>query len=397
MNNFDIVIVGAGISGLSLAHYCARAGFKTLVLEKSDRAGGTFHSQRFEGTDGFWIELGAHTCYNSYGNLIKILEESGAISRIIQREKVSFRMLAGNRITSIPSQLDFVELLLSAPKLFTLKKEGQSISSYYSRIVGSKNYEKVLSPSLCAVICQAADDFPSAMLFQKRPRRKDIIRKFSLDNGIQTITDSIVSQKDITVMTGKETRDIRFDKGVFVIMTADGTIYESRNLAMAIPPSAAARLLSASFHDVSVYLSQIREAQVESVGVAVKKEMLRINPCAGLVPIKDNFFSVVSRDIVHHDTYRGFTFHFKPGVMDHDVRLKRISEVLGIQREDITHVASRENVVPSLRAGHEKLTGMIDSVIAGKRLLLTGNYFDGMAIEDCVSRSLKEFSRLKAL
>ncbi|MBI5056666.1 MAG: FAD-dependent oxidoreductase [Nitrospirae bacterium] len=397
MNNFDIVIVGAGISGLSLAHYCARAGFKTLVLEKSDRAGGTFHSQRFEGTDGFWIELGAHTCYNSYCNLIRVLEESGAISRIIQREKVSFRMLADNRITSIPSQLDFVELLLSVPKLFTLKKEGQSIRSYYSKIVGSNNYEKVLSPSLSAVICQAADDFPSDMLFKKRPRRKDIMRKFSLDNGIQTITDSIVSQKDITVMTGKETRDISFDKDVFAIMTTDGSTYESRNLALAIPPSAAARLLSASFPDVSVYLSQIREARVESVGVAVKRETVRMAPCAGLIPLGDNFFSVVSRDIVHHDMYRGFTFHFKPGIMDHDAKLKRISEVLGIKREDIMHVASRESVVPSLRAGHEKLTGMIDSVIAGKRLLLTGNYFDGMAIEDCVSRSLKEFSRLKTL
>jgi oxygen-dependent protoporphyrinogen oxidase len=39
----------------------------------------------------------------------------------------------------------------------------------------------------------------------------------------------------------------------------------------------------------------------------------------------------------------------------------------------------------------------LDSLLAGKGLLLTGNYFIGLAIEDCVSRSLSEFRRLRGL
>ncbi len=53
------------------------------------------------------------------------------------------------------------------------------------------------------------------------------------------------------------------------------------------------------------------------------------------------------------------------------------------------------NFVPSLKISHNDLAGEIEKSISGSRLFLTGNYFDGMALEDCVSRSLKEFLRLK--
>jgi len=56
MKGHDVIIVGAGISGLSLAHYCAKSGLDTLILEKNDRTGGTFHSHRFgDEAKGFWI------------------------------------------------------------------------------------------------------------------------------------------------------------------------------------------------------------------------------------------------------------------------------------------------------------------------------------------------------
>jgi phytoene dehydrogenase-like protein len=48
MDKYDIIIVGAGISGLSLAHYCAGQGLKTLMIEKSERVGGTFHSHHIQ-------------------------------------------------------------------------------------------------------------------------------------------------------------------------------------------------------------------------------------------------------------------------------------------------------------------------------------------------------------
>jgi oxygen-dependent protoporphyrinogen oxidase len=166
LKRYDLIVIGGGISGLSLAHYASRAGMKTLLLEKATEAGGCLRTMRQSG--GFWLELGAHTCYNSYGNLIRIIEECGVRGRLLPRKKVPFMMFVDGRVKSIPSELDFFELICSAPRIFTLSKSGQTVGSYYSRIVGKRNFDRVIGPALSAVPSQRADDFPADMLFKKR-------------------------------------------------------------------------------------------------------------------------------------------------------------------------------------------------------------------------------------
>lgn len=395
VDKYNIIIIGAGISGLSLAHYCDREGLKTLVIEKGETVGGTLHSHRFEDIS-FWIEMGAHTCYNSYRNLIRIMEDCTAISSLARREKVPFKMLSHGKIKSIPSQLNFLELLLSAPKIFGVKKEGQSVRDYYSKIIGNKNFDKVLSPAFNAVISQDASDFPADMLFKKRPRRKDILKKFTLINGIQTITDSISLQKTIKIATGKEVVSVNTGNNLFGIITRDAE-YESDFLALATSASEAAEILRKAFPQVSEGLSQIKVNKVESMGVAVMSDLISIPHVAGIIPSSDSFYSVVSRDTVKDTKYRGFTFHFKPASINEDLKLKRIADVLGVRQGQIKHVVTKENIVPALKVGHDKLISKIEQSISSSRLFLTGNYFDGMAIEDCVTRSLEEFLRLKKI
>lgn len=396
MDKYDIIIIGAGISGLSLAHYCVRGGLKTLVIEKSERVGGTFHSHRFDGdAKGFWLELGAHTCYNSYRNLIGIMEDCQILDSIIKREKVPFKMRVDNRIKSIPSQINFLELVLHLPHLLTLKKEGRSIESYYSRVIGHRNFERVFAPVFDAVISQKANDFPADMLFKKRTRRKDIMKSFTLTDGIQAITDSIALQQSIQLVTGKEVQTVEFGDGLFNITTIDRSSYESFSLAFATPVSVAAQLLQTSFPGLSDQLSRIKVNTIETVGVVLRKDAITLSPLAGIIATDDYFYSAVSRDTVSHKNYRGFSFHFKAGILNHEAKLKRISEVLGVKIGQLEYVITKENIVPSLMVGHDKLVNEIDQFIAVKRLLLTGNYFSGLAIEDCVFRSLKEFSRLK--
>src|SRR3990172_2659659 len=152
----DVIVIGGGISGMSFAHYCAKAGRKVLVLDRNAAPGGCLDSFRLEG--GYWFELGAHTCYNSYQALLAILEECGAIDELRPRVKVPFRLLAGGEIRPFTKEIRLLELLSSAPRLLSLRKDGRSVRGYYEPLVGGANYQRVFGPLFTAVLSQPADE-----------------------------------------------------------------------------------------------------------------------------------------------------------------------------------------------------------------------------------------------
>ena len=87
-------------------------------------------------------------------------------------------MLVGDRVKSVLSQVGLFELFFSAPRLVYLKKAGQTVRSYYGRIVGPGNFARVFSAVFSAVPSQKADDFPADMLFKKRGRDKGFPKSF---------------------------------------------------------------------------------------------------------------------------------------------------------------------------------------------------------------------------
>lgn len=397
MTKYDIVIIGAGISGLSLAHYTARAGLTTLVVEKTERAGGAVHTHHFEtGEPRFWLELGAHTCYNSYAKFLEIVEDLGMIDQLRRREKVPFRMLVEDQLRSIPSQLNFLELLLSAPRSFFLKKQGQSVRDYYSKIVGNRNFNRVFTHLFSAVPSQCADDFPADILFKRRQRRKQVMRSFTFPNGLQSMTEAVAAGTGIDLAVESEATQIEAGGRSFEVQTTNGERYSAEFLALATSPAVSARLVRKVYPDVAQQLARIGAATVETVGVAIAKETVAVEGFAGVVPSGDSFYSVVSRDTVPHDEYRGFTFHFKGDQLDLDAKLDRIATVLRTSRKQMELVTTKQNILPSFRLGHEDRVASIDRLLAGKRTLLTGNYLRGMSIEDCVLRSASEFQRLES-
>jgi len=396
LKGYDVIIIGAGISGLSLAHYCAGAGLSTLVLEKSDRPGGSFHSHGFGGeADGFWLELGAHTCYNSYGSFIDIMRDCGITDRIKARRKVPFKLLVDSQLKSIPSRLDFMELLFSVPRMFRVKKQGETMESYYSKIMGRTNYLRVFGPVFNAIISQRANDFPADALFKKRPHRKDVLKSFTFKEGLSTLTDAIAAQPDITLVTGHDVRSVNFSGGHYFIGTENGG-FQSKYLAVATPPPPAAALLKDAFPELSARLSLIKVGNVETVGAVLKKDAVQLPQMAGIIAVDDFFFSSVTRDTVSDERYRGFAFHFKPGMYSLDKKLERMGQVLRVDPAMFLQtVEKNDNFVPSLTLGHDSWVKETDKFLSGKTLYLTGNYFSGVAIEDCVSRSKAEFERMQ--
>jgi len=401
MASHDVVVVGGGISGLSLAWSAARDGKRALVLERSGRVGGCLHSERT--ADGFWFELGAHTAYTSYGTFLDVAVGAGVAGLVRERGPARSHMgllTHGDYHWLTPPgvllQLDWLEAARNLPAGLLASKQGQTVYSRFARLLGRGNYDRVLGPFLSAVPSQRADGFPLSgpgSLFKKRPRRKDFVRSFGFEGGLQVVADAAARATGVTVETGVGVEAVARKGDRYAVTTSDGRTLEAPALALAVPPDAAAALLRPQFGELASHLSSIGTATVESLGVVLPRQKAWMPECAFLVPVDDLFFSCVTRDPFPDSRHRGFAFHFRPGLTRAE-RLSRALEVLRVTEAGLVHLAERRCTLPSPALGHGAIVADLDHHLAGGRLMLTGNYFEGLAIEDCVARSFAEWRRV---
>ena len=152
-----------------------------------------------------------------------------------------------------------------------------------------------------------------------------------------------------------------------------------------------------SLKEIPGGLQNVMEAVVETLGVAVRaSKVSRIPVSMFLVPKRDVFHSIVTRDSVPDAEWRSFSFHFRPGLSP-EQRVERATQVLGLGRQDLEELAPKRTVLPSPALGHEAIVAEIDRLSAGRKLCVLGNWFAGLSIEDCVDRSLSEWKRVEAL
>jgi len=248
---------------------------------------------------------------------------------------------------------------------------------------------------LSAVPSQNADDIPADMLFKKRPRRKDVMRSFTLKLGLNQVAGAVTALPGVTAMAGRGARAIEPAGDSFVVVTEDGGREEAPLVAVATTPAAAAGLLGGVAPAAAEELRGIGEATVHSVGVVVPRDRVGLPYATFYIPTGDVFHSIVTRDVVDHPSKRGFVFHFKPG-LEEDARRDRVRDILGVPTGQVDLWRERRSVLPAPVLGHHERIRALDAELAGTGVAVTGNYFAGLAIEDCVLRSKREWERLAA-
>ncbi len=98
----EIVVIGAGLTGLSTAFHLHRQGSDVVILEKADRVGGQIHTYH---ENGFTFESGPNTGVVSFpevAELFQLLE--GSCQLEIARESSKRRLIwKGDRFHELPS------------------------------------------------------------------------------------------------------------------------------------------------------------------------------------------------------------------------------------------------------------------------------------------------------
>lgn len=396
---YDCIIIGAGISGIAFSHYLDLQKKTSLILEKEEKPGGQIKTGYSEKYPHFWYELGAHTIYRTYEYFQYILKDNTKDSIIQTLLDYKYVLYKKGKLKSLFSGIWIFPLLLNIPKYIFIKKRNRTVRQYYKGIVGRANYDRFLSKAFRAVICQDPDNYPAEMLLKKRDWKDEFLpRKYTFVKGFSDMLETIIKNARLNVKTSSEVISVEMPEGNepkrrFKITTCTGDIYYTENVTLATDPQTTARLIKDLDKGVADMLASIPLFRSESLNVILPKEKVPIKEIAGIIPMSDEFLSVVSRDTVEDPELRGFTFHFQKGKSEEE-KLAIICKVLEIQSADILEKNSTEHVLPSVRVQHVDLEEQLKGIRKVKNIYPIGNYFYGLAIEDCVHRARNESERL---
>ncbi|MDE6872256.1 MAG: NAD(P)/FAD-dependent oxidoreductase [Bacteroidales bacterium] len=196
-----LVIVGAGIAGLSAAVYARKSGFQTLVLEKNTVPGGLSTSWRRK---GYTIEGGIHWLTGSSPRLPhhKIWKEIGALqdNNPVYVKDPLYTLMGRKRRLSLYRDLDrtFKELAEAAPEdirpLRRLVKHIRSLEHFHAPIADIRGL-KAKYPSK-ASMKDVFKMFPAFLVLPHLMRRTigDYLRSFK-NNDLRTLLGSFINHE----------------------------------------------------------------------------------------------------------------------------------------------------------------------------------------------------------
>lgn len=141
MKNYDVIVVGAGLAGLTLAYKLASNNKKVLLLEKEKFLGGRSSSWNDNNME---VEAGFHRHIGYYKELPKILKEVGVtLDNIIMLEdEIEIKLNEKDSIIlgidPFLSPIKFIKRIIGNNKYLTLKDK-LSLSKLF--ILGFKDYK----------------------------------------------------------------------------------------------------------------------------------------------------------------------------------------------------------------------------------------------------------------
>ena len=161
-----IHVVGAGISGLSLAYELAKAGFSVHIYEKNNRIGGLIDTLR---TPHGLVETAANSILVSPTTLTLLQEVEAPI--VFPQNFAKKRYLFNGKPTRWPlSPLDTITLIgrvffhLLTKKKHLQPRPFESLQQWGYRNLGKSTTDLVISPAMQGIYASPAEDLSATLL-----------------------------------------------------------------------------------------------------------------------------------------------------------------------------------------------------------------------------------------
>jgi oxygen-dependent protoporphyrinogen oxidase len=172
----DVVVIGAGISGLVCAYRLKALGVDVALLEKSSRAGGVIQTERVA---GFLIEHGPNSSQGTE-ELVGLVEELGVTDELAEGDpKAPAYIYFKGRLHAVPSGLAaFIrtKLLSFAGKMRILKEPfvaarrsgtEESVAAFARRRIGRQAAELLVAPFVSGIYAGDAEQLSVQAAFPR--------------------------------------------------------------------------------------------------------------------------------------------------------------------------------------------------------------------------------------
>jgi protoporphyrinogen/coproporphyrinogen III oxidase len=411
MQKKRILILGGGISGLSLAYYLAKQKdlFDIHLLEKSERPGGWIDS---DNSTGFFFEKGPRVFRGSKSQeFLSLVSDIGMDKEMIpcNPEATGRYIWSKGRLRKAP--ILSWGLLKGAFRDLYAKPLGkdESVWDFACRRFNSQVAQDVFDPLVTGIYGGNMKEisiklgFPQFKALEekygsvikgllKSPKFQGP-RMFSFQRGMKSFIKKLEEMTPVHFHYGEEITAIHSRGEGFEVKTSKGT-YEADFLFSALPCHIIGRLLfpqllNISFHGTTLVHLGYHQKVLKKKGFGYLVASQENDDLLGVV-FDSNSFTQFNRS---PEETRLTVMLKREDVSDgeaRDLAIKSLKNHLKIKDQpDVSLVLRAPKVFPQLKVGHEKILSDVEAVRKERypSLRLVGNYFYGVGVNDCIARA----------
>jgi oxygen-dependent protoporphyrinogen oxidase len=434
----DVLVVGAGISGLTAAFHLLPGGLDIAVIEASGRVGGAIRTLR----DGGWtFEQGPNTVLESRPAVGRLIREAGLEGRKLAASPAAKKrfLWKGDRLVPLPSgpgSFLTTPLFPASAKLRLLREpfigrapEGteESIAQFVRRRLGPAFLDYAVGPFVSGVYAgdpeRLSVRWAVARIYALERDHGGLIRgalakrkgagsgfgpgggMISLDGGLEELPRWLAEVVE-EVRTGVACRSVRADGAGFAVETEQETLH-AREVVLAVPADALADILVEASEGRSRAFAEIPYAPVVVASYGFRRADVR-HPLDGfgfLAPRKESlrllgglFPSTLYPDRAPegHVAIAAFAGgRTDPAILEldddalHAALLADLDRALGLQGDPVVrHLTRWPRAIPQYELGHGRFVDLaraLERELPG--LHLAGSFLGGVSVPDCIQNA----------
>ena len=446
----DVVIVGAGISGLTAAYELRKRKVGVLVLEKSGRPGGVIRTDR---VGEFVVDAGPDSLLVQKPAAVALCQEIGLGDRLIPTKPPraayilrsgTLHSLPGSSVLGFPTRVrpmlrsrlfSLAAKARMGAELFVPKRRDQSdesIAGFVGRRFGSEAVRYIAEPLLAGIHAGDVDRLSMRALFPRfveaEARSRSVIRAFramrappntdgvfrSFPGGLGELVDGLmrVVPKEAVRLNTAVTRIETRESG-FIVHVDGGAPIGARAVLLACPAFVAADLFRGLDAELAGLCGSITYLSSATVFFAFPRDAVH-HPLLGagfVVPRSEGLNITAGAWISSKWPHRAPDGHallraFLGGAHDPDVlaksdreleeiALRELSGVLDIHgAAEFSRVYRWSRSSAQLEVGHLELMARIEAHLARHAgLFVSAAGFRGVGIPDCVADARTEAAK----